>query len=613
MPRDPLSTFFARLRPPPGLGGDAATDADLLRRWMEARDPAALELLVWRHGALVLGTCRRVCRREADAEDAFQATFLLLARSAGQVRSSLPGWLHRAAAHAAVRASRRPREVPLGTDVPAAANVAPDADELAQLDAAVNGLGERHRRVVVLCYLQGHTAEAAAAALGVPVGTVHSRLSTARGRLAASLTRRGVALPATLALTPLSFDRVSACVAATLDPRAAAPAAAIAHGVLAMIRLKVAALALALVGVAATGTGVSLTLHAGQPEPPPAPVPEKAVPVPQAQPAPEPAWMTAFRKGYDLKQGEYVKRVGPPYSEDRKEYMYHVWYKTKQTPEEEAETREDLDRKKLFLALFLDFDGRQLTRRTAMSSTGYARLAEVAKAGKMLNVWDAVTLVTGRDSPEVVIDPESSDHPLLSVKETVVESVVIRGTPSLTGDFVTRKDAPLDKLVPQLEKILREECELDVRLTLKREEKTVYVVSGAFKPSPPAWRTKGQFDVYATEEGLNKEYDHFDPNGHASKEKYATVVSSQSSGTPADFVRAVGSRLQTRIVWDTPLPSKPRMSWINHTLRDPTEEQAAEDRDLEKVLTHVTAQTGLVFKKKVRMVEVLYLSVPEAK
>ena len=608
MPRDPLSTFFARLRPPPGLGGDAATDGELLRRWVEARDPAALELLVWRHGALVLGTCRRVCRRETDAEDAFQATFLLLARSAGQVRSSLPGWLHRAAARAALRASRRKREVPLGTDLPATASVTPDADELAQLDAAVNGLGERHRRVVVLCYLQGHTAEAAAVALGVPVGTVHSRLSTARGRLAASLTRRGVALPAALALTPLTFDRVSACVAATLDPRTAAPAAAIAHGVLVMIRLKTAALALTLVGVAATGTGVTLMPHAGGQTPPPAPVPAKAVPAPQ--PVPEPAWMTAFRKEYELKEGEYVKRVAPPYIDERKEYLHRAWYKNKQTPEKEAETRDEVDRKKLFMPLFLDFDGGQLTCRAALSYPPYSQALELVYGGKVMNVRDAVGYVTGRQSPEIVIDPESIDHPLLSVKQTFVESVGIRGVPSLTGDFVTRKDAPLAKLVPQLEKILRDECDLDVGLTLKREEHPVFVVSGLFKPTPPAWRPKGEFDVYATEEGLNKESGQLDADGNRRESAIVTSVGVYG-GTPTEFIRFLGSRTQTRIVWDTPLPSKPRMSWINHTLRDPTPEQAAEDRDPEKVLANVSAQTGLVFKKKVRTVEVLYLSAPK--
>ena len=273
MARRTLSTFFARLRPPPGAGGDAATDAELLRRWADGRDRAAFELIVWRHGPLVLGTCRRVCRSEADAEDSFQATFLVLARKAGGVRSSLPGWLHRTARRAALRASRRRRETSLSIDLPAISRDGLDADELAHLDAAIDGLGERHRRVVVLCYLQGHSTEDAAKLLGVPRGTVLSRLATARERLAATLTRRGVALPAALTATTLAFDRVSACVRLTLDPRTAAPAAAIAQGVLVMIRLKTAATAAVLLfaGVSVTGTGVALMPQAGGQVPTPAP------------------------------------------------------------------------------------------------------------------------------------------------------------------------------------------------------------------------------------------------------------------------------------------------------------------------------------------------------
>ena len=101
MARTGFATLFARLRPPDAYPGNAVTDSELLRRYAEGRDPAAFELLVWRHGPLVLGTCRRVARHEADAEDAFQATFLVLARKAGGVRQSLPGWLHRTAPPAA--------------------------------------------------------------------------------------------------------------------------------------------------------------------------------------------------------------------------------------------------------------------------------------------------------------------------------------------------------------------------------------------------------------------------------------------------------------------------------------------------------------------------------
>ncbi len=269
MARNAFSKLFSRLRPPDAYPGNAVADAELLRRYAEARDPAAFELLVWRHGPLVLGTCRRVTRHEADAEDAFQATFLVLARKAGGVRQSLPGWLHRTARRAALRAAGRRRVGTLTTDVPATTRSGLDADELALLDAAVDGLGERHRRVVVLCYLQGHTAEDAAAILGVPRGTVLSRLATARGRLAETLTRRGVTLPAALVTATMSFDRVAACVELTLNPRVAAPAAAIAQGVLTMMlrhQLAVTALALTLVGV--TGTGVALMPRPGGTGPP---------------------------------------------------------------------------------------------------------------------------------------------------------------------------------------------------------------------------------------------------------------------------------------------------------------------------------------------------------
>jgi RNA polymerase sigma factor (sigma-70 family) len=279
MARNAFSKLFSRLRPPDAYPGNAVADAELLRRYAEARDPAAFELLVWRHGPLVLGTCRRVTRHEADAEDAFQATFLVLAGKAGGVRQSLPGWLHRTARRAALRTASRRRVGTLTADVPATTRPGLDADELALLDAAVDGLGERHRRVVVLCYLQGHTAEDAAAILGVPRGTVLSRLATARGRLAATLTRRGVTLPAALGAATMSFDRVTACVELTLNPRVAAPAAAIAQGVLTMMfrhQIAVTAAALTLVGVGVTGTGVALMPQAGGNGPPvPAPVAAK--------------------------------------------------------------------------------------------------------------------------------------------------------------------------------------------------------------------------------------------------------------------------------------------------------------------------------------------------
>src|SRR5690242_2699340 len=92
-----------RLAAPKGVA--ALADAELLRRFVETRDEAAFEVLVWRHGPMVLGTCRKLLGQVHDAEDAFQATFLTLARKADSIarRASLGSWLHRVAYHIALR------------------------------------------------------------------------------------------------------------------------------------------------------------------------------------------------------------------------------------------------------------------------------------------------------------------------------------------------------------------------------------------------------------------------------------------------------------------------------------------------------------------------------
>jgi RNA polymerase sigma factor (sigma-70 family) len=200
MPSNPWPLIRRLIRPP---SGDAVPDAELLRRFAEGRDQAAFELLVWRHGGMVLGVCRRVLRAGHAAEDAFQAAFPVLARKAGSVRAgaSVAGWLHRVARRVALRAAkqratRRQRETALVADPPARASAEPDAELRALLDAEIDRLPERFRLPVVLCYLDGRTTEDAARLLGVPRGTVLSRLATARQRLAARLTRRVVTLPA---------------------------------------------------------------------------------------------------------------------------------------------------------------------------------------------------------------------------------------------------------------------------------------------------------------------------------------------------------------------------------------------------------------------------------
>ena len=177
------------------------TEAELLERFVARRDEAAFEALVSRHGPMVLGVCRRALRDPHAAEDAFQATFLILARRAGSLRAgdTLAPWLfgvaRRVSSRARVVASRRPDRSPLPSTDPVSPDPDPPAADLrALLDAELARLPDRYRRPVLLCYLEGVTHAEAASQLGWPLGTVKGRLSRARDLLRTRLARRGLSL-----------------------------------------------------------------------------------------------------------------------------------------------------------------------------------------------------------------------------------------------------------------------------------------------------------------------------------------------------------------------------------------------------------------------------------
>src|SRR5262249_51919994 len=157
-----------------------------------------------RHGPMVHGICRRLLGDGPDAEDAFQATFLVLVRKADSLRGygSLGGWLHgvavRVARKARVAAARRAFHEAQGTPMSARGDFAAVEwrDLRPVLDEELGRLPEKYRAPLVLCYLQGKTHEEAARALGCPNGTVYGRLARARARLRTRLLRRGVALSA---------------------------------------------------------------------------------------------------------------------------------------------------------------------------------------------------------------------------------------------------------------------------------------------------------------------------------------------------------------------------------------------------------------------------------
>lgn len=188
----------------------ARTDEELLERFVGAGDVEAIEAIVIRHGPRVLGVCRSVLRRPHDVDDAFQATFLLLARKASTIRrrGSLGHWLHgvahRLAVRSKVKASRREalererREVAMAIHHP---EDEMDRDETHQIvHEEIDRLPQRLRESILLCYLEGHSNQSAASLLGCPTSTLKERLARGREILRGRLARRGLALSTALLL-----------------------------------------------------------------------------------------------------------------------------------------------------------------------------------------------------------------------------------------------------------------------------------------------------------------------------------------------------------------------------------------------------------------------------
>ncbi len=269
-------------------GGTAVglTDGQLLARYAASNDGAAFAALVARHGPMVLATCRAILRQDHDVEDAFQATFLVLARKAPSVRGGevLGGWLHRVAYRVAVEASvaakrRRRREAEASAmEISDAARSGLDPDTRSIVHEEVDRLPEGLRLPVVLCDLEGLTYEQAAGRLHWTEPTLRHRLVKARQRLRDRLTRRGVtgaalgiAIASSSASASVPATWAESAVAAATGGTSSIAAGALAHAILRSMlvsKLKIAALtAIVAVGIASAGVIAIGTGRLDEPKP----------------------------------------------------------------------------------------------------------------------------------------------------------------------------------------------------------------------------------------------------------------------------------------------------------------------------------------------------------
>ena len=188
-------------RQPLSFPGAEWSDGQLLGAFIERRDETAFAVLVRRHGPMVFGVCRRLLRHQQDAEDCFQATFIILARRAAAVvkRASLVSWLYGVAFRTAQQArsanARRQAREKQVEDMPHPAVTADEPQDWRPLlDEELNRLPEKYRTAVVLCELEGRPRRDAAELLRIPEGTLSSRLATARKMLAGRLATRGLSI-----------------------------------------------------------------------------------------------------------------------------------------------------------------------------------------------------------------------------------------------------------------------------------------------------------------------------------------------------------------------------------------------------------------------------------
>jgi RNA polymerase sigma factor (sigma-70 family) len=563
---------FLRRIGPAGPDGDS-TDRQLLRRFATSRDEAAFAALVRRHGPMVLGVCRRVLRNAADAEDAFQATFLVLVRKAASMADPdlLGNWLYgvayRTALKARMEAGRRRAsegEVPFAGILDPKDKVAA-GEQFRVLDDELKKLPTKYRLAIVLCYLEGRTHTEVAAQLGCPRQTVTTRLTRACDILRARLLRRGLALTVGALATLFSQEHTTAevPVGLTTGTVQAASSLALAESVLAgAVPDRVANLARGVIrsmylnrlqGTAAVLffvvtflVGAGLLVRGATSYQSPDAAARKTVTAESSQ---EPVGqeekkeVDEFQKLYALPKGVNLRRIAPPFDPSRDEY----------------------------------FNRNLLPKGVLPFSPGAMYFRSTGKRVNLLTrIGGPVALSSLPSSIWLKILPQQVEGPK-DLLDTRIE-----------GDFILRIGVPDRDVLPTLEKILREECQLPVKLSLREVERKVIVVKGKYRPNPLEGRERNEVKVYAQ----------IHENGFGGG----------GSGDLTDLLNGVGTFIGRQLVNEVELAPTGQLRWhYDQCGSNASDEARRAERDEKSVLNHLAEQTGLTFTERVRRVTVLLM------
>ena len=572
---DSLLTWIRHAAP------DGRADHALIAAFLADHDERAFAEVVRRHGPVVWGACRRLLPDPTDAEDAFQAAFLVLVRRGYRPPAPLGPWLYRVAVLTARGVRRRnarrlARSRPLPDDVPAR-----PVPEVVELDGLLVRMPEKYRAAVVLCHLEGLTEPEAAARVGCPVGTLSARVS----RGLAWLRARAGADPRVALAVAATGAVPAATTAAAVRTAVVARAAAVATGAVpstviqlaqevtrSMLLTKLvpgALVASAAVLVAAAGVA-ALAQPGGQPEPAPvrravAPqVPDRAPPPPPVADPPgavgpprpgEPAWKADFRKAYALAAGRAVRLVPAPFPDSRTAFLKEMDPNRRVRPQNQH-------------LLFRD-DGRRIDwRGSTTRSVWYAGDEIVREEG--LTLSRLLEWVVSASPPEV-----EGDADLLAQRADV--------------DVVLRAGSMPAEQLAGLERELREKFQFPIRMAYREVEREVIVARGKVAPRPREGRKEYEVDYYA---------EYLGPDGPGVPNRF------DLDGAMTRLGRFVNRRVVNEAA---PLPAKTWLTVREHNRIAPGRPgfPHPDDVDPAKVLPNVAAQTGLTFTTERRTVRVL--------